>query len=158
MTIPDTGDTAPDFEALLSDGETFRGRRFEDRLAPKGGVLVFSGFAFSAVAENWWKRYDRAGWDEFDVPVFGVTREGPYAQNEFLRQLDSPFDFFADVDGEIAEAYGVLTEREGMAGTETARRAVFVVDGEREIQYRWLAENWTVAPPREEIEEAVAAL
>ncbi|MFB6169770.1 MAG: redoxin domain-containing protein [Haloarculaceae archaeon] len=158
MSVPARGDTAPDFEALLSDGETFRGRRFSDVLAPEGGVLVFSGFAFSAVAENWWKRYDRADWDEFDVPVVGVTREGPYAQNEFLRQLDSPFDFFADVDGEVADAYGVLTERAGMAGTRTANRAVFVLDGDRTVQYRWLAENWTQPPPREEVEEAVAAL
>lgn len=158
MSVPDAGDSAPDFEALLSDGETFRGRQFDEVLGEEGGVLVFSGFAFSAVAENWWKRYARAGWDDFEVPVYGVTREGPYAQNEFLRQIDSPFSFFADVNGDVADAYGVLTEREGMAGVETAQRAVFVVDGEREVQYRWLAENWTVAPPREDIEDAVSDL
>jgi peroxiredoxin len=152
---PSEGEQVPAFEALLCTGETFRSRHLTDVL-DGGGVVVFFGFAFSAIAENWWKRYDYADWDDFAVPVVGVSRDGPYAQNAFIRYLDSPFRFFSDTDGEAARAFGLLTERRHMADTSTAMRSVFVVDGDGTIAYRWVADDWISPAPREEIEDAVA--
>lgn len=155
---PSEGDRVPDFEALVCDGETFRSRRLADVPASDGGVLVFSGFVGSAISENWWKHFRRVGWADFDVPVFGVTRDGPYAQNAFLREHDLPFRFFSDVDGVACEAYDLLTPRSGMANVSTARRAVFVVDGDRRVEYSWVAENWTEPVPRQDVEAAVESL
>jgi len=153
---PAVGDTAPRFEALLCDGETFRARALAERTGDRGAVLVFDGFVFSAIARNWWRRYDRAGWDEFDgVTVTGVVRDGPYSINEFLRQNDSPFAVFADVDGEVAAAYDLLVEREGMAGLHTARRAIFVLDDDGVVRHAWDTDEWIHPVPREEIEAAV---
>jgi peroxiredoxin len=154
---PREGDEAPDFETLLCTGETFRSTRFAD-VADEGGVLVFSAFAFSAVAENWWKRYDRAGWADFDVPVVGVSRDGPYAQNAFLRAIDSPFRLFADTDAVAADAYDLRRDRDGMANVSTPTRATFVVDADGRIAYRWVADDWTSPAPREAVEAAVADL
>ncbi len=154
---PSEGERAPDFEALLCDGETFRTTHLSDVL-DGGCVLVFYGFSFSAIAENWWKRYERAGWADFEIPVVGVSREGPYAQNAFLRYLDSPFELFSDGEGAAAEAYDLLTQREGMGQTETARRAVFVLDGDRRVTHRWLGEDWISPVPRADIETAVGEL
>lgn len=154
---PTAGEAVPDFEALLCTGETFRSTAAEEALED-GGVLVFFGFAFSAIDENWWKRYDRAGWEQFDVPVYGVSRDGPYAQNAFIRYLDSPFEMFSDTDGAVAEAFDLLTQRNGMANTATPMRAVFVVDEHQQITYRWVADDWSSPVPREDIEAAVAAL
>jgi peroxiredoxin len=151
---PSEGEQVPEFEALLCTGETFQSRQLTSVLEG-GGVVVFFGFAFSAVAENWWKRYDFAGWDEFDVPVVGVSRDGPYAQNAFIRYLDSPFRMFSDTDGEAARAFDLLTDREQMAGTSTARRSVFVVDETGAVTRRWVADDWISPVPREEIEDAV---
>jgi peroxiredoxin len=155
---PVEGETAPDFRALRCDGETSRVTTLEEAVARDGAVLVFFGFAFNAISDNWWRRYVRAGWGSFDVPVYGVGRDGPYAMNAFVRQRDLPFEFFADVEGTAAEAYGLLTEREGMAGVHTARRAVFVLDGDREVQYVWDTDEWIYPVPREEVEAAVAEL
>lgn len=154
---PREGDEAPDFETLLCTGETFRSRRLS-AVADGGGVLVFSAFAFSAIAENWWKRYDRAGWGGFDVPVVGVSRDGPYAQNAFLRHLDSPFRLFADTDAVAADAYDLRQEREGMANVTTPGRATFVLDDEMRVTYRWIADDWISPAPRDEVEAAVADL
>lgn len=154
---PTAGDVAPDFEALYCDGETFRARTLADAM-DDGAVVVFSGFAFNAINENWYKRYARAGWAEFDVPVLLVARDGPYAVNAFLRQIDSPFAAFADVEGTAADAYDLLTEREGMAGVRTAKRAVFVLDGDREVRHAWVGDDWISPVPRDDIEAAVAAL
>lgn len=154
---PAEGDRAPDFEALRCDGETFRPATLDASLDDGGGVLVFFGFVFSAIAENWWKRYDRAGWDAFDVPVYGVCRDGPYAQNAFLRTNDLPFDTFADVDATAIDAFDLREARDGMGPTTTARRAVYVLDGDRTVRYRWLADDWISPVPRTDVEEAVAA-
>jgi peroxiredoxin len=154
---PSEGDLVPGFEALLCTGETFRSVTLETAL-DGGGVLVFFGFAFSAIAENWWKRYDRAGWDEFPVPVLGASRDGPYAQNAFIRYLDSPFRLFSDTDGEASAAFELLTDREGMADTSTPRRAVFVIDETGTVTYRWIGDDWISPVPREEVETAVADL
>ncbi len=156
---PVVGDAAPQFEALVCDGETFQAVSLEEVIGDRGAVLVFNAFVFSAIAENWWRRYETAGWADFDgVPVYGVVRDGPYSVNEFLRQLDSPFAIFADVNGTVADAYDLLVEREGMAGTRTARRAVFVLDADGTITYAWVTDEWINPVPRAEIEDAVAAL
>ncbi|WP_226005301.1 redoxin domain-containing protein [Natrinema salinisoli] len=157
---PTAGETVADFEALLCDGETFRSTPLSEALGARGGVVVCTGFAFSAIAQNWWKQFVRAGWDEFeDVPVLGVSRDGPYAQNEFLNWLDHPeFRFFADVDGEVSESLDLLAERSHMANVSTPWRSAFVLDADREVQYAFVADDWISPLPREEIEAAVADL
>ncbi|MFB6221837.1 MAG: peroxiredoxin family protein [Halolamina sp.] len=154
---PTVGAQAPTFATLLCDGEMFRPTGLDDAL-DGGAVLVFYGFTFSAIAENWWKQYARRGWDGFDVPVLGVSRDGPYAQNRFIREMDLPFDLFADVNGTAVDAYGLSTTREGMAGVETARRAIFVLDADQTVSERWLADDWISPPPVAEIEAAVEEL
>lgn len=156
---PEPGEPAPDFEGLLCDGQTFRARRLSASLGGRGAVLVFGGFVGSAIATNWWTRYDAAGWDEFDgVPVYGAHRDGPYAINAFLRERESPFAVFADVEGEIASAYDLLGERAGMTGIRTASRAIFVLDADGVVTHGWTTDDWISPVAREEIEAAVAAL
>lgn len=157
--VPAVGETAPAFEALLCDGETFRPTELGDALGDRGTVLVFDGFVFSAIAQNWWTRYDTLDWSEFErVRMYGIVRDGPYSINEFLRGLESPFSMFSDINGDIAESYDLLVEREGMAGTETARRAVFVLDDAGLIRHAWDTEAWIHPVPTEEIGAAIAAL
>jgi len=156
---PAPGERAPEFEGLYCDGETFRTRSLAAVRGDRGAVLVFGGFVFSAIATNWWQRYENAGWHEFDdVPVIGVHRDGPYAVNAFLRERDSPFGIFADVEGSIADAYDLLVEREGMAGVRTAGRSIFVLDADGVVDHVWRTDDWISPVPREEIEAAVAAL
>jgi peroxiredoxin len=156
---PAIGDAAPAFDALLCDGETFRPRSLASALGERGGVLVFDGFVFSAIAQNWWTRYEAYGWDAFDgAPVYGVVRDGPYSINEFLRRLDSPFSIFSDLNGDVAAAYDLLVERDGMAGTKTPRRAAVVLDSEATVRHAWETDEWISPVPHEEIETAVGRL
>ncbi|WP_265110085.1 peroxiredoxin family protein [Halosolutus halophilus] len=157
---PSEGETLPDFEAPLCDGETFRSTTLSGALGDRGGIVVCTGFAFSAIAQNWWKRFLRADWDEFEeVPVLGVSRDGPYAQNEFLRWLDRPdFRFFADVNGTVSESLDLLADRDHMANVSTPWRSAFVVDPDREVQYAFVADDWISPLPRSDIETAVGDL
>ncbi|MFB6310379.1 MAG: redoxin domain-containing protein [Salinirussus sp.] len=156
---PQQDAAAPPFEGLYCDGETFRTRSLDDIAGDRGTVLVFGGFVFSAVATNWWTRYENAGWANFeDVTVVGVHRDGPYAVNAFLRSDDRPFAIFADIEGSIAAAYDLLEHRDGMAGVRTARRAIYVVNADRRITDSWVATDWISPAPRSRIEAAVASL
>jgi peroxiredoxin len=157
---PVEGETVPDFEALLCDGETFQSTRLSAALGPRGGVLVATGFAFSAIARNWWKRFQKYGWDEFEgVPVLGISRDGPYAENAFLRRLGQPpFELFADVDGGVMDTLDLRTERDKMANTSTPWRSVFVLDPDREVRYAYVADEWIGPLPHEDVEDAVEQL
>ena len=155
---PEVGDPAPEFEALRCDGQTFRPRTRSGSLAEDGGVLVFFGFVFSAIATNWWKRYERYGWADLDVPVYGIGRDGPYSMNAFLREVDSPFSLFADVDGDVADAFDLLVEREGMAGVRTSKRAVYVLDGDGVVRDRWITDDYISPVPTRELKESIRDL
>lgn len=153
------GQLIPEVEALLCDGEVFRPASLEEVLGERGMVLSFYGFSFSAIAVNWWNRYSRYGWDGFEgVPVLGACRDGPYAVNAFLREIDSPFEVFADVDGEIADAFGLRRRRDDMPNASTPRRAVYVFGSDGEATYRWLSEDDVSPQDVDEIESAVDAL
>jgi peroxiredoxin len=155
----ETGDTPSDFESLLCDGEVFENRRVDDVLGSRGGVVYFQGFAFSAIARHWWTQFERNGWHEFNgVPVVGVSRDGPFAQNAFIRTVGSPFPVFSDVDGSITDEFDIRTARDGMAKMTVPRRSAFVLNTDRKITYQWIAEDTTTPPAVEEIEEAVDAL
>jgi peroxiredoxin len=153
---PTEGETVPDFEAVCCDGETFRSRTLSTTLGERGGLLVSTGFAFSAIAQNWYKRFERYGWtDREGVPLLGVSRDGPYAANEFLRQLGVSARLFADVNGGVAEALGLLTDREHMANVATPRRSVFVLRPDRTVAYAHVADDWISPLPREDVTEAL---
>ncbi len=158
-TALEEGETLPDVEALLCDGEVFTPRRLDECLGDRGLLLSFYGFCFSAPATNWWRRYERYGWQEFPgVPVVGVCRDGPYAVNAFLRELDSPFHVYSDVDAEIAEAFGLLRQRDDMPNASTANRAVYVFDSSGEARYRWLADDDISPQDVDAVEAAVEEL
>lgn len=147
------GDAVPDASAPLCDGEAARERALSDVL-DGGGVVAFNGFAFAAPARNWWRHLYGAGYQDLPVPVVGASRDGPYAQNRFLRALDSPFRIFADVDGAVADAFGLLYDREEMGVTD-ARRAVYVVDEGMTVAYAWTADDWVTRIPNDEVRAAV---
>mgnify|MGYP006302773593 CR=1 FL=1 len=154
--IPAVGEPAPDGRALVCDGEQFRVRSISDVIGANGLVLIFYGFSFSAIAENWWKHYERRNWHELeDTPVLGVSRDGPYAQNAFIRELNSPFRLFSDVSAELIEAYDLLVERKGMGQTKTAKRAIFVLGADLTVRERWIADTWTEPVPVDSLESSL---
>lgn len=152
-------DALPDVEALLCDGEVFRPRALEEAVGDRGLLLSFHGFSFSAIATNWFKRYERYGWNDYEgAPLVCVCRDGPYAVNEFIRQADVSFEVFADVDADIAESFGLLRSRDDMPDASTARRAVYVFDDAGRVTYRWLSEDDVSPVDVDGVEQAVQEL
>lgn len=154
----DVGDAAPEFDApLASDG--IDRTSLEDHLGDGPVVLAFFPAAFSGTCTTeFCTLRDRISeFESLDATVLGVSTDLPWALEEFREQESLPFGLVSDNDAHICAAYGVQTEYERLAIPSMARRAVFVLDDEGEVTYRWLAPNPGEEPDYDEIQEAVAA-
>lgn len=138
------GQPLPDIEVLHCRGTVFEARSLEELLGERGLVLVFHGFSFGGLAWLWWTRFqnrDLAGLAGMEVVA--VSRDGPYAQNAFIRATDGPFTMISDVDGALVDRFGLRRQRPDMAGVDAVCFATYVVDGDGEIRHAWVAADAT---------------
>ena len=69
------------------------------------------------------------------VAVVGISPDTPSAQANFKEKYSLPFTLLCDVDKKVAEAYGVLKEK-NMYGKMVLgiERTTFVIDGAGKVQ------------------------
>ena len=76
---------------------------------------------------------------------------------KFIEMFDLQYPLYADTDLAISEAFEV--DYRAMGLFRRARRSCFLVDQDRTIRYKWLADHWLDptrdTPPVEEIHEAI---
>lgn len=153
----DVGDDAPDFTASLAhDGiEPFR---LSDRLGDDPVVLAFFPAAFSNTCtdELCTFRDGLARFEDVGGSVLGVSTDLPHAQAAYRDAYDLPFGLVADPDHDAIEAYDVVESFPHYGVEPVARRAVFVIDGDGVVTYRWLADDPGREPDYEAVAEAVA--
>jgi peroxiredoxin len=68
------------------------------------------------------------------------------------------YALFSDPGNDVAEAYGIAHELDGMAGVSEPRPAVFLVDQDRTVRYVWVAQQWPDFPSYDEIENTVESV
>ncbi|SEH12254.1 Peroxiredoxin [Natronorubrum sediminis] len=155
--MPETGDTAPDFTAPLATGDVESitlSERLEDG-API--VLAFFPGAFTGVCTTEMCTFqDRlASFNDLDASVYGVSRDSPFALNEFREQNNLEFGLISDFNQEIIDDYGIAMDFADLGVYGVAKRSVFVVDGDGEIAYSWVSDDPGVEPDYDEVEAAV---
>ena len=73
--------------------------------------------------------------DNLKVPVVGISPDTPAAQTKFKEKYSLPFTLLCDVDKKVAEAYGVLKEKNMYGKTVMGiERTTFLIDGAGKIQ------------------------
>jgi len=153
----DVGDDAPDFTAPLANGDVGE-FTLSARLNEAPIVLAFFPAAFTEGCSQemaaFQSRLDR--FDELDATVYGVSVDSPFSLNEFRDQLGLEFDLISDANREVISAYDVSIDFEPIGVRNIADRAVFVIDGDGEVVYHWVAENPTYQPDYEAVEAAAA--
>jgi peroxiredoxin len=153
----DIGDEAPEFTVPAANGdvETFT---LSDRLDEAPLVLAFFPAAFtSTCTEELCTFRDRlAAFEDVDASVYGVSVDLPYALEAFRAQHDLSFPLLSDERREVIEAYGVADAFQPL-DVRVAQRAVFVVDAEGTVTYRWLADDPGREPDYDAVREAAAA-
>jgi peroxiredoxin len=136
------GTEAPNFTAPLvrPSGETETVAL--STLLEAGPVLLAfytNDFSPDCITE-WCSFRDDAWFDTTEqIHVIGVSRSRPYTHRKFIDHFDLPFSLYSDADLAIAEAYRVRYRLFKLL--PRARRSCFLIDRERKIRYRWVAEH-----------------
>lgn len=94
--------------------------------------------------------------DDLGVQFVGISVDGPKLHGVWKGKLKIPFRLLSDEEGIVAKEYGVLMTDE--LYFNLANRAVFLVNEDMEIRFRWVAHDPAYEPNYEEVMEAVRDL
>ncbi|WP_136600752.1 redoxin domain-containing protein [Salinigranum halophilum] len=153
----DVGDTAPDFTRPLVTEEYWEDVSLADLTAEGPVCLVFSTMDGAFPATYMWNEIRDRQWGD-SLTVVGVSISTPYEHKTFIAERDMDYRLFSDPANGVAREYGIPNPMDGMTGIEEPRPAVFLIDGDRTIQYAWVASEWPDFPDYDEVEAAIADL
>lgn len=153
----DVGQVAPDFALYDTD----RQQRTLNEFKGKNVVLLFFPGAFTGVCTTEMCTFrDRI--DQFNstnAQVIGITVDPPFAQKAWVDQNNVTYLFLSDFNRQVVNQYDVaLQNLAGLEGYVAASRAVFVIDKEGIVRYKWVGPNPGVQPEYDEVQQAVADL
>ncbi|GAB7008488.1 redoxin domain-containing protein [Halorubrum trueperi] len=152
--MADVGDDAPTFEASLVNGD-IEPFDLADRLGDDPVILAFFPAAFSNTCTDEMEAF-RDEFDRDDCTLLGVSTDLPHALEAYRVQYDLPFSLVGDPDHRAIEAYDVIEDFAHYGVNTVARRAVFVIDADGVVTYRWLADDSGQEPDYVAVAEAVA--
>jgi peroxiredoxin len=180
---PAEGEQAPDFERPLVNNEFWEDVALSELTAEGPVLLVFhpmdgafpATYVWNEIRDREWGQRaadgteaadsasgeERPASGESDLQVVGLSISTPYEHKTLIEERkieDTGYTLFSDPANGVAEQYGIAHDLDGMAGVSEPRPAVFLIDGERVIQYAWVAGEWPDFPPYDEIEAELDAL
>ena len=155
----DVGDVAQDFTRPLVNEEYWADASLSGLTEEGPVLLVFHPMDGSFPATYVWNELrDRAWDDDYDVTIVGLSISTPYEHKTFIGERGMDYQLFSDPANDVAEAYGIVHDLDGMAGVSEPRPAIFLLDSDRTVEYTWVASEWPDFPDYDEIEDAIEAL
>ena len=157
MSGLNVGDRAPDFTLLDTD---LKPRSLSEFLGMgKPVVILFFPGAFTSVCtkELCTFRDRMSELERADATVIAISVDSPFVLKEFRERNMLNFTLLSDFNREAIKAYDVvLPDLLGLKGL--AKRAVFIVDKDGVIRYRWVSEDPRVEPDYDEVIREAAKL
>ena len=153
----EVGQKAPDFTLFDSDKQP---TKLSDSKG-KNVVLAFFPGAFTGVCTTEMCTFrDRSdSFNSMNAQVYGISVAAIFSQKAFSDANNLNFPLLSDYEREVGKAYGVsLANFSGMEGYTASERAVFVIDKEGVIKFKWVGENPGVQPDYDEVQRQVDAL
>jgi peroxiredoxin len=154
------GTTAPDFAlpgTSASQAET-EVSEFKLGAALKEGPVVVNFYLFDfhpACTENMCDLHNLAWFDlDESATVFGISTDRSFSHRAFSEDEGLAFALLSDSDGSVAEAYDVNYE-EFNGHKQIAKRSVFLIDTDRNIQYAWSTEDPSNQPDWSAVKDAL---
>lgn len=113
-----SGDEAPAFSLQGSDGKTYA---LDDFKGKKAVVIAWFPKAFTGGCTKECKsmREDGKELREFDVAYFTASVDQPKLNEEFAASLGLDYPILSDPDKSVAQEYGVLRAKSGLANRWT---------------------------------------
>jgi peroxiredoxin len=153
----EVGQTAPEFSLYDQD----RNERSLGEFKGKKVILAFFPGAFTGVCTTeMCTLRDRADqFNSLNAQVLGISVDPPFAQKAWADANNLNFPVLCDFNRQVVNQYDVaLPNLAGLQGYTVANRAVFVVDKEGVVRYKWLAPSPVNEPDYEEIQQALTQL
>ncbi len=153
----DVGQKAPQFTMVNTDLKAVSLSEF----AGKNIVLAFYPAAFTGVCQKEMCTF-RDALNDFtsaNTAVLGVSVDSPFANKEFAAKNGLNFPLLSDITRDVIKQYDVVfNDLAGVKGFTVAKRAVFVIDRQGIIRYKWVAPEPKVEPNYAEVTAAVKKL
>lgn len=149
-------ETAPDFTLLGTRGDDVREFTLSEFAAERPTMLVFYVYDFSPVCESQMCELNDMELLTLndDIAVLGISPDGPYSHQKFINQNDLTYPLLTDDDKRVYEQYGMLEQTDD--GKRQHKRGIVLVDADRTVRYRWVADDnwdvWEMAPLSEAYE------
>ena len=150
MSEPDVGDEAPDFTLDGTEGKFTLSEHRGERV-----VLLFYPGDDTTVCTAQFCAY-RDGSEELaglDAVFAGISTQGMESKEAFKSKYGLTTPLLADSGGTVSKAYGVYSNRFGVA-----KRAVFIVDERGRIAHRHLNPMSLTFDGVDELRDALAEL
>ena len=155
--MPEVGEKAPPFSLYDNDRKLRSSAEF---LSPgHRTIIAFFPGAFTGVCtqEMCAFRDMYAELQKLNGSVVGISVDSPFASKGFAEKHSLTFPLLCDFRRDTVRAYGVVwMNLGGVEGYESANRAIFVVDGEGMVLYKWVAENPGVLPNFDAVKTALS--
>jgi peroxiredoxin len=153
----EVGDDAPDFTAPLANGD-IEEFTLSENLDEAPIVLAFFPGAFTSVCTDELCTFESqlGAFEDVGATVYGVSVDAPFSLDEFRDQENLSFGLISDSNKELIDDYDAEMDFAGLGYYGVAKRAVFVVDENGDVTYKWVSDDPGVEPDYEEVEQAAA--
>ena len=153
----EVGQAAPEFSLY----DTERTKRSLSDFKGKNVVLAFVPGAFTGACttEMCDLRDQMSQFNSMNAEVLGISVDPPFSQKAWADANNLNFTILSDFSREATKAYDVAwNNMAGLEGYTAANRAVFVVDKDGVVRYKWIAPAPSDLPDYDEIRQALSQL
>ena len=136
----EVGSKAPDVELVDTEKKVVKISDYKG----KPTVLLFYPGAFTGVCtkEMCTFRDSLAKYNQLGVSVLGISVDGPFANKAFKDTNNLNFPLLSDLGKKAMKEYGLEFDNfAGVKGYVVSNRAVFVLDKEQNVRFKWVGEN-----------------
>jgi len=156
MTMVDIGDDAPDFELLDQDNNLVTGSQYKGKKV----VLAFFPAAFTGICTTEMCTFEAnmSRLNAANAVVLGICADSRFANKAFAEANGLTFPILSDYSRMTITAYGVaLHDFAGMKGYTASERAIFIVDENGDVMWKWVGENPGKQPDYDAVLESLGA-
>jgi peroxiredoxin len=123
-------------------------------------LLLFFPLAFTrtCTAELCSIRDNMNTYNAIQAKVFGISVDSLYTLSKFKEAQNLNFSLLSDFNKEVSQSYGVLYETFSYGMKGVSKRAAFVIDKQKNIQYVEVLENANEQPNFDRINKKLAEL
>ncbi len=137
MTPPVVGQTVTDFSAAMTSDKTFRLSDFQGQ---KNVVLYFypKDSTPGCTTEGQDFRDSYAEFQALDTEIFGISRDGLKAHENFRTKQSFPFELISDKDEAVCHLFDVM-KMKNMYGKQVRgiERSTFLIDKTGTLRQEW---------------------